>query len=76
MNNIDFQNTLNLPLVGRSNFKGRDYIFGNDSKLLRSPVDQVFGCSITCLQAITIGPTLNSPHQFFQQNDGQASAER
>lgn len=72
MNNTGFQNTLNLLLLGQSNFKGRHDLFGNDSNLLRSPVDQILSCSINCLLAMTIG----TAHQFLQLNDGQASAKR
>lgn len=57
MNNIDFQNTLNLLLLGHSTFKGRGHMLRNHNNLLRLPVDQIFSCSINCLQTMAMGIT-------------------
>lgn len=78
MNNTDCQNTLNLLLLGQSIFKGKGHMLRNDNNPLRSPVDQIFSCSVNCPQATALGITY--PHaialQFLQLNDGQAPLKR
>ena len=78
MNNIDFQNTLNLLLLGQSIFRDRGHMLRNHNNPARSPVDQILSCSINCPQAMALGITY--PHsialQFLQLNDGQAPLKR
>lgn len=55
MNNIDFQNTLNLQLLGLNTFKGRGHMLRNHNNILPSPVDQIFSCSINCPHIVATG---------------------